>query len=62
MFDMMSRKVMIVSDFRHYPDPFPSLNLHCLIHPSYTSSEIDNMHTQDEQHDKVVCVWWFITT
>ena len=38
---------MIVSDFRHYRDQFPSHNLHCLMHLSYTSSEIDNMRTQD---------------
>ncbi len=54
MYDMMSRKVMIVSDFIVYPDQFPFRSLHCLVHPSYTAAEITKMHTQDIADDAAV--------
>ena len=54
MYDMMSRKIMIVSDFIVYPDQFPFHSQHCLIHPSYTATEIAKMHTQDIADDAVV--------
>jgi hypothetical protein len=54
MYDMMSRKIMIVSDFIVYPDQFPFLSLHCLVHPSYTAAEIAKMHTQDIADDVAV--------
>jgi hypothetical protein len=54
MYDMMSRKIMIVSDFIVYPDQFPFHSLHCLVHPSYTTSEIAKMHTQDIADDAAV--------
>ena len=54
MYDMMSRKIMIVSDFIVYPDQFPFRSQLCLIHPSYTAAEIAKMHTQDIADDAVV--------
>jgi hypothetical protein len=54
MYDMMSRKIMIVSDFIVYPDQFPFRSLTCLVHPSYTAAEIAKMHTQDIADDAVV--------
>jgi hypothetical protein len=54
MYDMMSRKIMIVSDFIVYPDQFPFHSLNCLVHPSYTAAEIAKMHTQDIADDAAV--------
>jgi hypothetical protein len=54
MYDMMSRNIMIVSDFIVYPDPFPFRSQLCLIHPSYTTAEIAKMHTQDIADDVAV--------
>ena len=54
MYDMMSRKIMIVSDFIVYPDQFPFRSQTCLIHPSYTAAEIAKMHTQDIADDAAV--------
>ncbi len=51
MYDMMSRKIMIVSDFIVYPDQFPFRCQLFLIHPSYTAAEIAKMHTQDIADD-----------
>ena len=54
MYDMMSRKIMIVSDFIVYPDQFPFRSLHCLVHTSYTAAEIAKIHTQDIADDAAV--------
>ncbi len=54
MYDMMSRKIMIVSDFIVYPDQFPFHSLNCLVHPSYTAAEIAKIHTQDIADDAAV--------
>ncbi len=54
MFDMISRKNMIVSDFKTYHDQFPFRIQHCLRHPSYTAAEIAKMHTQDVADDAAV--------
>ena len=54
MFDMISRKIMVVSDFKTYHDQFPFHRQHCLVYPSYTAAEIANMHTQDAADDAVV--------
>ena len=56
MYDMMSRKLMIVSDFIVYPDQFPFRSQHCLIHPSYPAAEIAKIHTQDITDDTDVSV------
>jgi hypothetical protein len=56
MYDMMSRKIMIVSDFNVYPDHFPFRSQLCLIHPSYTAAEIAKIHTQDIADDAAVSV------
>ena len=42
---------MVVSDFKTYHDQFPFRNQHCLLYPSYTATEIANMHTQDVSDD-----------
>jgi hypothetical protein len=54
LYDMMSRKIMIVSDFIVYPDQFPFHSLNCLVHPSYTDAEITKMNTQDITDDVAV--------
>ena len=51
---LLSRKEVIVSDFLAYHDQFPSRHLHCLVHPSYTSTEIEEIHTHDTADDKIV--------
>ena len=45
---------MIVSDFKTYHDQFPFRSQHCLLYPSYTTSEIAKMHTQDVTDDAAV--------
>ena len=54
MFDMISRKIMVVSDFKTYHDQFPFHSQHCLLYPSYTAAEIAKMHTQDVADDAAV--------
>ena len=54
MFDMISRKIMLVSDFKTYHDQFPFRSQHCLLYPSYTAAEIAKMHTQDVADDAAV--------
>jgi hypothetical protein len=54
MYDMMSRKIMILSDFIVYPYQFSFHSLHCLVYPSYTAAEIAKMHMQDIADDAAV--------
>ncbi len=59
MFDMMSHKVMIVSDFRHSclksdTVGYPTNSLSATSTAQYTHPEIDNMHTLASHDDKVV--------
>ena len=48
MFDVISKTVMMVSDFKAYPDQFPMRDPTCLVSASFTDKDVQAMHTEDD--------------
>jgi hypothetical protein len=47
MFEMISKTVIMVSDFKAYPAQFPMRDPTCLVSVSFTHKDVQAMHTED---------------
>jgi hypothetical protein len=47
MFDMISKTVIMVSDFKDYPAQFPMRDPTCLVSVSFTHKDVQAMHNED---------------